>query len=296
MRKTTPAKKKTTVKTPKKRKALPSGGDGLMLTQTESVFINEFIKEKNAARAYKVAADKASMKSSVARAAGSRMLSRVNVKAAIAKKLSAANIQRYISAEFVINNLGRLAEGNIGNFVAVNDDGTVRADFTGITKEDMYQLTELSMEEVYEPGAELGAPPTIIRKIKFKVADRRAVSDTLARLGNLYERSKRDVAEHVYGILLRLKDNLITAREAAFEFHMIGHPLPEALKIELLKAELAPPPGDEGITDDELDRRYKAAMAATVEQRTLFLPDRKALVKEIKENLKDSDAFREGEE
>lgn len=286
---TPPVKRKPNMKAPLGRgsKRVPSSKPGApALTKIEEIFIAEYIKkDQNGTRAYKAATGKPYMKDSVAQAAASRMLRNVMVQAGIAAALAAVSQAKYISSEFIIDNLGRLAEGNIGNFVVVQEDGTIRTDFTGVSKEDMYQLSELSIEECYEPGAEVGDPPTLVRKIKFKIADRLSANITLARLGDLYERNKREVSEHMARVLRQLRDNEITAREAAYEFHLLGKPLPEALKIELIKIELAPPSTGESITDEELERRYQAALAEGNRQRTLFLPERKAEVIKMKKDM-----------
>lgn len=291
IKKTAPAKKKTPVNTPKKTKVFTPTGARPMLTQREMVFVREYIIDMNGERAYKVAYGKDSMKSSVARAAASRLLTRVNVKAAIANSLSGAMTRRYTSAGFVINNLGRLAEASIGNFVTIKK-GVVNVDFSGVTKEDLYQLSELTIEEYVEPGQDEGGESRTVKRIKFKIVDRLAAINLLARLGDLYERSKREVSEHVARILRSLRDNDMTAREAAYELHLIGQPLPDALKIELLKLELAPPDTGGGITDEELERRYNEAKASVADQRKYFLPARQTEVAQMKKDMAGSWSFK----
>ncbi|MCX5829305.1 MAG: hypothetical protein NTV58_15085 [Deltaproteobacteria bacterium] len=94
-------------------------------------------------------------------------------------------------------------------------------------------------------------------------------------------------------ILKKLLAEEITAKEAAYQLHMIGEALPEVLKIELERTPPEPPPPDvpPTMTDEELEKKYQDMIRAAEDQKKTFVPERRAEVEAIKEELKNIDAF-----
>jgi len=92
-------------------------------------------------------------------------------------------------------------------------------------------------------------------------------------------------------LLLQVRNNELTAREAAFDIQAMGLPLPEILKIELSKAEVQE--GDEGDAPSavDIDRKAAEALAAAYLQRDRFLPERQKEVLELKEEMKHKEQF-----
>lgn len=83
----------------------------------------------------------------------------------------------------------------------------------------------------------------------------------------------------------------ITIREAAYKISGMGLPLPEILKIELSKMEPEPPDNGEGITAEELDRKFHEAIALADKQRDDFLPQRRKEVATMKKEMVDTCSF-----
>ena len=85
----------------------------------------------------------------------------------------------------------------------------------------------------------------------------------------------------VNGILCAVLAGNKTVTEAAYDFAMLGQPLPEVLKIQLTKAAAVEDSRAGGATEDELNRKYNEAIMR-VSQQILELPERKAVVDGLK--------------
>lgn len=74
----------------------------------------------------------------------------------------------------------------------------------------------------------------------------------------------------------------MTKIDAGYEFAKLGLPLPEVLRIEISKQAMQDEDNPDGLSIDELDRRYEQALLEIDKQRTIFLPERSAQVLELK--------------
>jgi len=92
-------------------------------------------------------------------------------------------------------------------------------------------------------------------------------------------------------IIGRIKSGELTVREAGYEFAILGLPLPEVIKIELAKQEPENPDPGKSLTPEELDRKYREALAKVDEEKKTFVPERKAEVAELKEKMKGVESF-----
>lgn len=79
-----------------------------------------------------------------------------------------------ITVERVINELAKLGFANMENYFRAGDDGVPRLRLTALTSDQMAALQEITCEEEIEPGATDDELPTIVRKTKFKLYDKRA--------------------------------------------------------------------------------------------------------------------------
>jgi phage terminase small subunit len=78
-----------------------------------------------------------------------------------------------ITVENVINELAKLGFSNMENYFRAGDDGVPRLRISDLSSDQLAALQEISIEEEIEPGTD-DEMPTIVRKTKFKLYDKRA--------------------------------------------------------------------------------------------------------------------------
>jgi len=92
----------------------------MTITNKQQVFADEYLKDLNGTRAYK-AAYKSVKKDSVAKAAASRLLTNVNVKAYIDEQLEIMHNERTADAQEVIEFLTSVMRGEVKEPVPILD-------------------------------------------------------------------------------------------------------------------------------------------------------------------------------
>lgn len=103
-------------------------------------------------------------------------------------------------------------------------------------------------------------------------------------------------AKHAVEILNSLLAGDIDAVKAALMFEKEGLPLPDSVRILLNKVEPVPPPSELplSMSDEELEAGYQRKKAEIDEQKSKWLPERRAEVATIKEELKEADSWSAG--
>jgi hypothetical protein len=79
-----------------------------------------------------------------------------------------------ITVENVVAELAKLGFANMENYFRAGDDGVPRLRLNGLSSDQMAALQEVTCEEEVEPGATDEELPTIVRKTKFRLYDKRA--------------------------------------------------------------------------------------------------------------------------
>jgi hypothetical protein len=120
---------------------------------------------------------------------------------------------------------------------------------------------------------------------------------TIGKSRGYIEGERVRVSESVDKKTVEILDRLLSAEidvtTAALQFSKEGIPLPETLRVLLLKTVLEPPPPElpEIIKDEELERQYQESMKKITEQEEIWLPGRQEEVKELKDELKGVESF-----
>lgn len=105
--------------------------------------------------------------------------------------------------------------------------------------------------------------------------------------------SVHDASSVVRNAIDELIAGTTTVDMAALKITREGIPLPKTLEIMLSKQETKEPDSDlPGVTIEELERKAQAAFDEREQQRSVFLPERRADVAALKESLKDHDSFK----
>lgn len=262
-----------------------------ILTPKQQIFVREYLKDMNATQAYLRAGYKTS--EDVAGVMGGKLLKKPRIAAAINHVLGSRLSSLDINNDTILREIALMAFGNIFDFIRVQADGTAYVDLSKLTREQAAAIQELSFEEGMDSSGG-GVKP--IKKVKFKLADKKGSLELLGKYLKLFSDTTPVMSRSMDTILKSLLSGTITTREAAYRINLLGLPLPEALKIELSKAEPVAPPVDvpPSLDDAELEERYKKALLLHEQQVTVWVPERREEVAEIKDELKGADSFAPG--
>lgn len=124
-----------------------------------------------------------------------------------------------ITVEDVVTELAKLGFANMENYFRADADGVRRLKLNGLSSDHMAALQEVTCEEELKPGGDDDEPPTIVRKTKFKLYDKRAALVSIGQhLGAFVERHDHKHEHEVSGAIdvdLELNE-LDLARRIAF--------------------------------------------------------------------------------
>jgi phage terminase small subunit len=143
------------------------------LTPRQRIFCLEFLKDLNSTQA----AIRAGYSKRTAKAAGSRLLTNVNVAAEIQKGMDRRAKRLEISADRVLQEIAVLAFANMGDYIQIQEDGSFYIDLSKLDRNQKAAIQEATVEE-FTDGAGDDARP--VRRMKFKLADK---GQNLERLG-----------------------------------------------------------------------------------------------------------------
>ncbi len=117
-------------------------------------------------------------------AAASRLLKNGKVAARIAELKAAAARASTVTAARVLDELAKLAFANLADFMRAGPDGDPYVDFSKLTRDQAAALVEVSVED-FKDGRGEGARD--VRKIRFKLADKRAALVDLGKHFGLFK-------------------------------------------------------------------------------------------------------------
>jgi zinc-binding dehydrogenase/terminase small subunit-like protein len=93
----------------------------------------------------------------------------------------AATFDRYaVTSDRIIRELAKIAFGNIGDFITVQDDGSLVVDFGTATREHMASLKSVEIGERTIDGAAAG-----VRRVKINLSDKRQALMDLAKIARM---------------------------------------------------------------------------------------------------------------
>lgn len=148
----------------------PSGRRHRKLTMKQRTFVLEYLVDLNATKA----AERAGYSKKTAQEQGSRLLSNVMVSAEIAARQSQRFQRLEITADRVLQELALIAFSNMLDYIRVCADGSTRVDFSKLTREQAAAIGEITVEEFMERTGEGEDGLEKVKRVKFKLNDKRA--------------------------------------------------------------------------------------------------------------------------
>ena len=145
-------------------------------TPMQRLFIEAYLVSKNITKA----AIAAGCKERSAHAVGWKWFNKTEIRAEIEARL-ASTLDRYaVTSDRIIRELALIGFGNIEDFVAVQDDGSLAVDFGTATREQMASLKSIEIDERTIDGAAAG-----VRRIKISLSDKRQALMDLAKIARM---------------------------------------------------------------------------------------------------------------
>lgn len=111
--------------------------------------------------------------------AASRLSANVSIESRVAELKLAAAANTVITIERVMAELGKLGFANMADYMSVGPDGDPFLDFSALSRDQAAALTEVTVED-FKDGR--GEDARDVRRVKFKLADKRAALVDLAKM------------------------------------------------------------------------------------------------------------------
>jgi phage terminase small subunit len=126
------------------------------------------------------AAIAAGCKERSAHAVGWKWFNTTEIRAEIDRRMAALFDRYAVTSDRIIRELAKIGFGNIDDFIAVQDDGSLAVDFGTATREQMASLKSVEIDERPIAGAAAG-----VRRIKISLSDKRQALMDLAKIARL---------------------------------------------------------------------------------------------------------------
>jgi hypothetical protein len=149
-------------------------------------------------------------------------------------------------------------------------------------REELFDLIEVALLKRIENGD----TTAIIFACKTLCRHRGYIEGEKVRVGASPDKRTIEIIDS----LLAGTTDVITA---GFQFAKEGIPLPEAVRLLIVKAQPEPPPPDmpPAMSDSDLEKRDQEALEKQKVEREVWVPTRQAEVAELKKELKGIDSF-----
>jgi phage terminase small subunit len=148
------------------------------LSRKQKLFVDEYLVDFNATQA----AIRAGYSPTSARTTASQNLRKAAVKEAIAEVSAPRLAALELSAEEVLGELARVARANLLDYMRFDDRGMPEVDLSGLTRDKAAAIRAIEVEAFGEGNREG-------RRIRFKMHDKLAALDRLARHYGLFRES-----------------------------------------------------------------------------------------------------------
>lgn len=145
----------------------------------QSRFCEEFLKDLNATQA----AIRSGYSQKTARTIACKLLAKAHIQAKIQSGMEKRSKRLEISADKTLTEIAKLAFSNMMDYLSIQPDGQAFVDLSKLERDQAAAIQEYTVDEYYEhdPDSEEKNGMRKIKKIKVKLADKRAALELLAR-------------------------------------------------------------------------------------------------------------------
>lgn len=151
------------------------GGGGMgELTPKQARFVEEYLIDLNATQA----AIRAGYSARTAKQQGQRLLTNVDVQAAVSAAQEARSERTEITQDAVLRELAKIGFANMSDYMRTGLDGDPVLDFSNLSRDQAAALSEVTVED-FKDGR--GEDSRDVRRVKFKLADKRAALVDIGR-------------------------------------------------------------------------------------------------------------------
>lgn len=137
------------------------------LTDKQARFISEYLIDLNATQA----AIRAGYSKKTANRIGTENLSKPVIRDAIKEAQKTVAERNNITVDRVIQELALIGFSNMGDYMAPDENGAPRLNFSDLTRDQTAVLTEVTVDTRHDHGEDATG---YVEKVRFKLADKRA--------------------------------------------------------------------------------------------------------------------------
>lgn len=145
------------------------------LTDKQDRFVSEYLIDLNATQAAKRAGYSANSAAHI----GAENLGKPEIQAAIAEAQARTRARLEITRERIATEYAKLGFSNMLDYMRAGPDGDPVLNFADLTRDQAAALAEVTVED-FKDGR--GEDARDVRRVRFKLADKRASLDSLSRL------------------------------------------------------------------------------------------------------------------
>ena len=156
------------------------------MNEKQRRFVAEYLVDLNAS----AAAERAGYAPRTARQQGSRLLTYVDIQAAIEQAQEARQVRTEVTADRVVQELATIAFLNVGDYLTV-EHGVVSIDLGKIPPEAMRAIKKIRQREVLVGDAETGG---VVQVCDFETNDKLRALDMLMRHLGAYAADKHELS------------------------------------------------------------------------------------------------------
>ena len=160
------------------------------LTTKQARFIEEFLVDLNGTQA----AIRAGYSAKTAEVQASRLLRYAKVQSAVSAGRKAQSVRAEITADAVIAELAKLGFANMADYMRALPSGDPYLDFSALSREQAAALQEVTVDAYVEGH---GDDTREVKRIKFKLADKRAALVDLGRHFGIFKPDQLELSGNV---------------------------------------------------------------------------------------------------
>jgi len=138
----------------------------------------KFVQEYQVDQVATQAAIRAGYSAGTAHVQGSRLLSNVKVREAIAKAQAKTAAKAEVTVERIVGELAKIGFANMQDYMRATPGGDPYLDFSKLTRDQASALAEVTVDDFVDGR---GQDARAVRRVKFKLHDKRAALVDLGR-------------------------------------------------------------------------------------------------------------------